>query len=566
MGRREQPLDPLAGPVARFASELRKLRQEAGGLTYRAMARRANYSPAVLAQAAAGDRLPSLPVALAYVQACGGDAEEWRARWHAADREALERAAEQDDAPAPYLGLARFEAEDRERFFGRTELVERLAGLSRVHRLVLLVGASGSGKSSLVRAGLVPYLRGESRSIRVLTPGARPPCEVPAAELIIVDQFEEVFALCADPAARGAFVDALLERARDDSGSRVVLAVRADFFGHCAGHGALAEAARDATLLMSPMSAAELREAIIRPAAGAGLVVERELTARIIAEAEGEPGGLPLMSHALLETWRRRRSRALTLAAYEAAGGIHGSIARTSEDLYAGLTPAQQERLRHLLLRLVNPGDDAQDTRRPADRAELATEDAELLLERLAEARLVTLGEEQVDLAHEALLTAWPRLRSWIEEDREQIRLQRRLTEAATAWRDHDRDPGGLYRGVRLSAACEQFTAPDEHLNGHPEMRSEKLTPLEREFLAASVAARDRERRSRTRRTAAISGLLVLTLVAALLAWQQNATSQTRQREAEARRAIGVAESLRETDLDPDTARRTRGQAAPVAP
>ncbi|MFC5824198.1 helix-turn-helix domain-containing protein, partial [Nonomuraea insulae] len=539
MGRREQPLDPLVGPVARFASELRKLRQDAGGLTYRAMARRAHYSPATLAQAAAGDRLPSLPVALAYVEACGGDAEEWRARWQAADREALERAAEQDDAPAPYPGLARFEVEDHGRFFGRTALVERLAGLSRAHRLVLLAGASGSGKSSVLRAGLVPYLGG---SIRVLTPGARPPRELPGAELIIVDQFEEVFTLCVDPVARGAFIDALLERARDESGSRVVLAVRADFFGHCAGHGALAEAARDATVLVSPMSAAELREAIIRPAAGAGLVVERELTARIIAEVEGEPGGLPLMSHALLETWRRRRSRTLALAAYEASGGIHGSIARTSEDLYAGLTARQQERLRHLLLRLVNPGDDAQDTRRPADRAELATEDAQPLLERLAEARLVTLGEDQVDLAHEALLTAWPRLRGWIEEDRERIRLQRRLTEAATAWRDHDRDPGGLYRGARLAAACEQFTAAEE------------LTPLEREFLAAGVAARDGERRSRTRRRAAISGLLALTLVAGLLAWQQNTTSRTRQREADARRAIGVAESLRETD--PVTAMR----------
>ncbi|MEV0389413.1 hypothetical protein [Nonomuraea sp. NPDC050643] len=193
---------------------------------------------------------------------------------------------------------------------------------------------------------------------------------------------------------------------------------------------ALAEAARDATVLVSPMSAAELREAIIKPAAGTGLVVERELTARIIAEVEGEPGGLPLMAHALLETWRRRRARTLALAAYEASGGIHGSIPHTSEDLYAGLTTRQQGRLRHLLLRLVNPGDDAPDTRRPADRAEFATDDAQPLLERLAEAHQVTLGEEQVELAHEALLTAWPRLRGWIDEDRERIRLQRRLTGA----------------------------------------------------------------------------------------------------------------------------------------
>ncbi|MEV0390421.1 helix-turn-helix domain-containing protein [Nonomuraea sp. NPDC050643] len=546
MGRSERPLDPGDGPIARFAGDLRKLRQEAGGLTYRAMARRAHYSPATLAQAAAGDRLPSLPVALAYAQACGGQAEEWRLRWQEASREALERAAEEDDGAAPYLGLAGFEDGDRDRFFGRAALVGRLAELVGAHRLVLLVGPSGSGKSSVLRAGLVPYLRqaDRARSVRVVTPGAQPwrTHAGLSGDLIVVDQFEEVFALCGDPARRGEFIGGLLALASDGGGSRVVLAVRADFFGHCAGHRELAEAVRDATVLMSPMNAAELREAIIKPAAGAGLVVERELTARIVAEVEGEPGGLPLMSHALLQTWRRRRSRTLTLAAYEAAGGIRSSIARTSEDLYAGLTPRRRERLRHLLLRLVTPGEDAQDTRRPVERAELATEDAGPLLERLAEARLVTLDESRVDLAHEALLTAWPRLRGWIEEDRERMRLQRRLTEAATAWRDHDRDPGGLYRGVRLSIAWERFAESDE------------LTPLEREFLTAAVAARDGERRSRRRRTTAISVLLTLTLVAGLLAWQENQNGRDRQREAEARRVVGVAEGLRDTD--PVTAMR----------
>ncbi|TMR89426.1 WD40 repeat domain-containing protein [Nonomuraea basaltis] len=552
MGRRERPLDPNGGPVARFAFELRKLRQEAGGPTYRGMAARAHYSPATLAQAAAGDRLPSLPVALAYVEACGGDTAAWRTRWHEVSREVLEEAAAADDSQAPYLGLARFETEDHERFFGRAALVERLAGLVHAHRVVMLVGPSGSGKSSLLRAGLVPHLRQAGRSgerpasIRVLTPGAQPAGTYAewSDGVIIVDQFEEVFALCDDAARRRDFIDALLAAGAAEGGSRVVIAVRADFFGRCAEHRELTEAVRDATLLMSPMSPAELREAIIGPAAGAGLVVERELTARIIGEVEDEPGALPLMSHALLETWRRRHGRVLTTAAYEAAGGIHTSIARTSEDLYTALSPAQQKRLRHLLLRLVNPGHGAQDTRRPVDRGELLTgdDDTELLLERLAHARLITLDEGRVDLAHEALLTAWPRFRGWIGEERERMRVQRRLTEAAHAWQDHDRDAGSLYRGVRLSTACEQFASFDG------------LTPLEREFLTAGIAARDRERRHRRRRTVAISTLLVLTLVAALLAWQQGETSRIRQREAEARRAAGVAASLR--DSDPVTAMR----------
>ncbi|TYB62363.1 hypothetical protein FXF51_26570 [Nonomuraea sp. PA05] len=568
MGRREQPLDPTGGPIARFATELRKLRHEAGTPTYRVMAARAHYSTATLAHAAAGDRLPSLDVTLAYVRACDGDQEHWRRRWEETSEEVLELAAAgRDNDKAPYLGLARFEEDDHARFFGRDAPAERLTALVRAHRLVLLAGPSGSGKSSLLRAGLIPRLR-PSPSVRIVTPGAEPKITYdPADDVIIVDQFEELFTLCADAAERDAFVAALLAVAGGRSGARVVIAVRADFFGRCAEHRALAEAVQESTLLVGPMSAAELREAIVKPAATAGLIVERELTARIIDEVDGEPGGLPLMSHALLETWRRRTGKALTTAAYEATGGIHAAIARTCEAFYAELAPNQQERLRHLLLHLVEPGCDTPDTRRPAGRAQLPGDgDTGFLLDRLAAARLITLGEDTVELAHEALLTAWPRLRGWIEEDRERIRLQRRLTEAASAWRDHDRDSGGLYRGVRLSAACEEFTVQEKPSKGwgrQPRTISAELGALEREFLAASVAARQGERRSRTRRTAAIAGLLVLTLVAALLAWQQNVTGQTRQREADARRAAAVADSLRDTD--PVTAMRLSLAAWQVA-
>lgn len=530
MGRRERPVDPADGPIAAFAVELRKLREEAGALPYRAMAARAHFAAATLAQAAAGERLPTLPVTLAYVAACGGDEREWRTRWAEAFAAGRDQAAEQSEAAkAPYRGLARFEAADRAYFFGRAALVERLSALVEAHRVVLVVGPSGSGKSSLVRAGLVPSLR--PRAVRVMTPGADLRLHAAhEAELVVVDQFEEVFTLCEDPAERRAFIDALL------AAGGVVLAVRADFFGHCADHPELIEAVRDSTLLVGPMGPAELREAIVKPAAAVGLIVQRELTARIIEEVAGQPGGLPLMSHALLETWKRHHGKALTLAEYEAIGGIEGAVARTSEELYADLTPARRDRLRHLLLRLVTPGETgAQDTRRPARYAELLTGDTDdpspLLLERLAAARLITLDGDAVELAHEALLTAWPRLRSWAQEDRERLRVHRRLTEAADTWEDHDRDPGALYRGLRLEMVRE-------HLS------DQTLTPRERAFLAAS----DAERRKGRRRTAVLAVLVVLVLVAVSLIWQQRLVSDRQEREAYARRIIGAAESQRLSD------------------
>ncbi|QQM45937.1 nSTAND1 domain-containing NTPase [Streptomyces liliifuscus] len=564
MGRRERPLDPTEGPVAQFAYELRKLRREAGGITYRAMARQAHYSAATLAQAAAGERLASLPVVLAYAEVCGGDRDEWERRWHRAAQDTAEESrAADDDAEAPYPGLARFEASDSERFFGRDDLVGQLVDLVRDKDFVVLTGPSGSGKSSLLRAGLIPRLRKTDpprvrpATIRILTPGPHParthadaldPSTTRAGTVIVVDQFEEVFTLCADPAERKGFLDLLFTAVRPEHGIRVVVAVRADFYGHCARYRRLAQAAQEATLLVAPMSTEELRETIVKPAALGGLIVERTLTSRIIAEIQDEPGGLPLMSHALLETWRRRRGRALGEAAYDAAGGLHGAIARTAEDLYESLTGPQADTARRILLRLVSPGQGTGDTRRPTRRTELTTlggdtdADTDVVLERLARARLITLDEDTVDLAHEAVLTAWPRLRTWIDEDRERLRSQHRLTEAAATWQDLGRDAGSLYRGVRLSTAEEQFGATDD------------LTPLEREFLDVGLDARRGERRGRRTRTVVLSVLVVLSLVAALVAWEQNQSGERRRIEAEARRLVGVAESLRLSD--PVTAMR----------
>ncbi|MEU9184346.1 hypothetical protein AB0D14_07225 [Streptomyces sp. NPDC048484] len=575
MGRREKPLDPAAGPVQRFAYELRKLRDEAGGPTYRHMARDVPCSAPTLSAAAAGERLPSLPVLLAYVTVCGGDPHEWERRWGEALTEEADGRAPQD-GDSPYPGLARFGTDDRYAFHGRDELVAELVELTGRRRILAVIGASGSGKSSLLRAGLVPALRASGEgldAIRILTPGDRPARthralftpragggagegpgggagEGTGDTLLVVDQFEEVFSLCHDPAERAAFLDQLLAARDPGSRLRVILAVRADFYGRCAEYGPLAEALSDANLLVGPMPPDRLREAIVRPAATARLVVERALTARIVADVAGEPGGLPLMAHALREVWRRRSAKTLTEAAYDAIGGVRGAVAHTAEAIHDTFTAAEGIAARALLLRMVSPGEGTSDTRRPVGRAELATDPAtEQVLERLVRARLLTVDGTVVELAHEALIDGWPRLKSWIDEDRERLRLHRRLTESAQSWTELACDPGALYRGTRLTAARETFTDLS------------CLSPLERDFLTASTESYERGVRAATRTTrrlrtltAALAALLCVAVVAGLSAWQQSGTNARQRDEAEARRIADVAGELRTSD--PRTAMR----------
>ncbi|PBC80220.1 PD40 domain-containing protein [Streptomyces sp. 2133.1] len=563
MGRPENPIDPQDGPVQRFAYELRKLREEAGAPAYRGMARRAGYSAATLSQAAAGERLPTLPVVLAYVRACGGDEEEWRRRWTGTDKAVSQQPrSPEDDTDPPYRGLSRFEPGDADLFFGRDAMTAQLAGTACRHRVTALVGASGSGKSSLLRAGLVPGLRHTDSAarqapaaVRILTPGAHPmahgqrlePAAGPGETWLLVDQFEELFTVCSDDAEREAFLERLLAARDESSRLRVVLAVRADFFGHCAAHRNLAAALKDTVVLVGPMDKDQLRAAIVRPAVARGLIVERDLTARIIEDVGDEPGALPLMSHALMETWRRRRGRTLTPQAYEGAGGLHGSIARTAEDTYQQLTPDQAALARHILLRLIAPGNGTQDTHRPTARTEFATTDpcteeaqteTDAVLNRLAHSRLLTLDDGHVRLTHEALITAWPRLHSWINDERDRIRLHRQLTRDAAGWQELDRDPTTLYRGSRLTWAEETFTGEDRNA----------LNALESAFLDAGLAARETERahaaraaRRSRRVAAAVAVLCVLALVAGTVAVQRAVTSNELRQSARSRELAGQA-------------------------
>ncbi|WP_052713838.1 hypothetical protein [Streptomyces katrae] len=566
MARKERPLEGEDGPLLEFATALRRLRHEAGSPPYRDMSARAHYSVATLSGAAAGRRLPSLDVTLSYVRACGGDVGEWERRWHAAAARLAAAGAGPGRAEAPgpgapgaqqlpYVGLAPFRSEDAALFFGRERLVEDLFTALTRHRVVALVGASGAGKSSLLHAGLLPRLHADTpaRAVTVLTPGPHPldrarraladgpgAADGPgtAERVLVVDQFEEVFTVCADPAERSRFVGELVGAAkRPGSGCRVVLGVRADFYAHCTRHPELVEVLREAQVVVGPMSAAELRRAVVEPARRAGLTVEGGLQATLVAHAHGQVGALPLLSHSLLETWRRRRGAALTLDGFHAAGGFEGALAQSAEALYDSLSAPQQRLARQVFVHLIALGEGTEDTKRPVDRAELGQDaDTRTVLARAAALRLLTLGDGAVELTHEALIRSWPRLRGWLTDDRERLRRHRQLAEAARAWEAVGRDPGALLRGAPLALARELTTG------GGP-----VLTAAEAEFLAAGTAAEsaagDRARR-RTRRLRLLVGALACLVVVAAVATGSAVRAED---EVTRQRNDAVAQNLAET-------------------
>jgi WD40 repeat protein len=531
VGRPERSLDPQSGPVQRFAWELRKLREKAGSPSYRQLSRKAHFSSTALSEAAGGSQLPTLAVTLGYVEACDGDIELWERQW----REVAGEVFTPESQTAPYAGLAAFQPQDAELFKGREELVAHLVDEVGRRPFLGVFGASGSGKSSLLRAGLVPALPG--RSV-VLTPTANPLRELrertaERPDLLVVDQFEETFTLCEDDGERTRFVAALLE-------FKVVIGCRVDFLDRCAAMPALVAALRDAQVLVGPMTADELRRAIVEPAAAMGVKAEPEMVAAAIIDAHGRPGALPLLSHALLETWRRRENHRLTLAGYRASGGVSGAIAATAEHMFTELSPDGQAAARSLLLRLVQTSHGEHDLRRRVALDEVLADTA---LNALVAARLVVVADGGVELAHEALTRAWPRLRAWIEEDRERLQLHQDLTTAALAWAAVGKDPGALYRGVRLAAARDLVEDSPVRCN-----------ELEREFLAASVAHDTAERATAKRQAhrlrnlvKALAVLLVACLVITIAAVLQRQEAVAEQRVAQSRQLALQAQDLSET-------------------
>ena len=550
MPRPERPLDPADGPLARFATGLRELRRAAGNPGYRELARRAHFSATTLSDAAGGRRLPSLPVTLAFVRACGrADAvDAWAERWWELDR-AL-RAAGVAVPRCPYPGLAAYTGEDADLFFGRAGPVRKVLDLLADHRYVAVLGSSGSGKTSLLRAGVLPRLA-PADEVVLMVPGVRPVAELERAVAaagagpdrpVVVDQFEDVFTRCTDAEERRRFVAALLAMVGPPSHGRVLLAMRADSYGACAAYPDLATAMERSHVLVGPMGPADVREAVVGPARRAGLSVEEDLVATVTAATQGRPGVLPLVSHAMREAWHRRRGGVITLAGYQASGGIEGAVAQTAERIYGAWDPARQRLGRELLTRLVDVGERHDVRRRVVPAADLPDDPAAAaVLAELAAARLVTVGENTVEIVHEALFNAWPRLRKWIDEDGDWLRTHRQVVEAAAAWRAVGHDPGALYRGVRLASVQDSLP---------------RLGPAERRFVEASAAAVSGEQRLRRRRVRAAVSVLsaVLAVVSALsVAVVVQSRGLRAERDlAESRQLVATARA--QLDLNPELA------------
>jgi DNA-binding SARP family transcriptional activator/WD40 repeat protein len=444
----------------------------------------------------------------------------------------------------PFKGLAAFDAADAEYFFGREGLVAELVARAVGAPLLGVVGPSGSGKSSVVKAGLLPALAdgvlpGSDQWRQVLIrPGEHPLRELrdSGAEtragdrvVLVVDQFEELFTACRDEGERAAFADALVRRRHGRGGDGlVVLALRADFYGRCAIYPALSRLLGSNHVLVGPMQRDELRRAIQLPAQRAGLELDPRLVDALLADVEHEPGGLPLLSTALLELWQRRDGRTLRLATYEATGGVRGAVARLAEDAFGRLDPAEQTVARTVLLRLTGEGSGGAVVRRRVALAELESEhdeDVARVLEVLTERRLLTMSTSSVEVAHEALLREWPRLRGWLDDDAQGRRTHRRLTDAARDWDERGRDPTDLYRGAHLAVALEWRSAHEPELNS-----------TERAFLDASRAAAGRAQQRLRLVLAGVAALLAIAVLGGVVALDQRTAARNEARTAEAQR------------------------------
>jgi WD40 repeat protein/DNA-binding SARP family transcriptional activator len=496
---------------------------------------------------------------------------------------------------APYLGLRSFDLADASRFFGRSADVARLLDRLGDGRFLAVVGSSGSGKSSLVRAGLVAALRAgaipgsDTWRTAVLRPGDRPlqalanalgeldPRAGPSAArladdpshlgavlragndpvaptLLVVDQFEEVYTLCRDATHRQAFLVALTTTALTASvPARIVIVVRADFYHRLAEHPELADLAAANQVLVTPMDEVGMAEAIEGPARRAGLRLEVGLTETILRDVARRPGALPLLQHALLELWRRRADGVLTRAGYLASGGVAGALAQRAEATYGALEPAARAVARRVLLRLTQPGDGTEDTRRRVPFDELAGDASDRdevthVAAVLVDARLVTSdaradGRAELEVSHEALLRDWPRLRDWIEEDRAGLRVHRRVTAASAEWDRLGRDPGALYRGPHLAEAVAWAERDPAAVNAQ-----------ERAFLDASVAAEHTQRHARVHRLrVAVASLAIGLAVATALsvvAVAQTGRLTVQRRASTAREWAATA--VANLDVDPE--------------
>ncbi|MCP3855402.1 MAG: protein kinase [Actinomycetia bacterium] len=494
------------------------------------------------------------------------------------------------EARNPYKGLRAFDEADDADFAGRSRLVDQLADTMSAQRLVAVVGPSGSGKSSVVRAGLLPQLRqgrvpgSDDWFVVTMLPGERPFEELEnglvrvATEpplglldlltdgergigravrrflpedgqlLLIIDQFEELFTLCPDEDERRQFLDALASAVTEErSRLRVVLTLRADFYDRPLRYESIGRLVRDATVPVLPLAADELERAIVDPALRVGSEFEPGLVSEIVADVSDQPGALPMLQYALTELYERRVSSLMLRDTYHELGGVSGALARRAEELVADADDEGRAAVRRVFGRLVSLGEGTEDTRRRALRSELGAEAAvATAVESFGRARLLSFDrdpvsrEPTVEVAHEALLREWPRLRGWLDEDRDGLRILRHLNAAAGEWDAAGRPDSELYRGGRLEAA-------EEFAKDH----TDELTTGEREFVAAAGARRAAEQEAERQTNRRLRWLLVgvgvvagIALVASAVAFQQRARANDRANDAETERLAATAQGL----------------------
>ena len=441
----------------------------------------------------------------------------------------------------PYRGLAAFREADAPFFYGREEFTQRLIDtVSGRSAMTVIVGSSGSGKSSAVFAGLLPQLRDAGNWLLVdFRPGERPfqgmatallpylepwvreAEELPGAQglaealqegetslpytlqrilekhssadrlLLVIDQFEELYTLCPNGSLRRRFLDTLLNLIKSGRGSHhssfdLILTLRADFMGQALSYRPFADALDESSLILGPMNRSELRTVVANPAEGQGAAFEPGLVTRILDDVGQEPGNLPLLEFALTLLWERLDQGWLTHVAYEEIGRVGGALARYAEDVYLALDESQQEDIQRVFVQLVQPGQGTEDTRRIGSKPEFG-EKRWKLIQHLADKRLVVTGQDEegretVEIVHEALIREWGRLQDWVDADRAFRVWQEQMRTALRQWEDSGRDKDALLRGVSLSKAENWLIE-----------KPNDLSAVEREFIQASLYAR-RER------------------------------------------------------------------------
>jgi hypothetical protein len=513
--------------------------------------------------------------------------------------------------PCPYRGLFHFGPGDSEYFFGRESFVETLFQATQVRNFVPLLGASGSGKSSVVLAGLVPRLQQVGHwQFTHFRPGADPfhglslalvplyatqlneteriaqarqlanylrQGDIPLADvfaqiqhnfpnervLLIADQFEELYTLCGDESIRRNFLDTLIagfsrEKPSTPVGAKgnsgvLVLTMRADFLGNALSYRPFADVLQNADLKLGPMNREELMEVIAKPAQKLGVEFESGLAERILKDVEDEPGNLPLLEFALAQLWQRRQGKQLTHIAYTDIGEVQGALTLHADESYGKLNPTEQEQMRRIFIQLVRPGEGTEDTRRLATKAELG-EANWMLVKQLADDCLVVTSRseaaqvETVEVVHEALIRNWGELRDWMATDRAFRAWQERLRGAMAQWHETQGDEGSLLRGAALAEAEETLKE-----------RSDDLSEAEQNFIGQSVNALKRfeqEKAARRKREIRIAwGIAAISLVAVAvssslgwMAWNKTKEAELNQADSLGRYSLSLFREGKELD------------------